>query len=95
MCVVTVNPAGRSASASLMCAMYRSCRCSASSPRPATIARCSGPFRYARLVSSNCRYVQPSPANRPTSSRYAATKSDQNASESAYTAGSIAAAPPR
>ena len=55
------------AKAALIWRMYRRCWCSASSPREVSHARWLGSLRYARLVSSNCRYVQPSPPSADTS----------------------------
>ena len=76
------SPAGRPASASLMWRMYSTCWRSGSPPIDAMYSRWCGSFMYARLVSSNWRYVQPSSPSRRTSSRYAATRSAQNASSS-------------
>jgi hypothetical protein len=44
--------------------MYSTCCASGSPPIEATYRRCSGSFRYARLVSSSWRYVQPSSPGR-------------------------------
>ena len=66
MCVATLMPSGRPASASLMCRMYSTCCASRSPPIDATYRLCSGSLRYARLVSSSWRYVHPRSPSRRT-----------------------------
>ena len=67
MWMVTAMSAGLAASAVLITSTLIKCWRSGSSPLADAFARQAGSFRNAKIVSSNCRYRQPSAYSPATS----------------------------